>query len=209
MSSTVTDLTAKLLSRVGLKSSDPKFDAAHCQDLLQEAADTFVQERVWKWRAATETYTTDSDDLDGSLDLPATFDIDRSVTRLSGTYESVWVDVADIDLYDKGYYTDRYMHSVDEASSELLVRPKPAVGETIVLRYWARETTAASGASTFLCPARFEQAIIEYAAHLAHVEVGNLGEADKARDRYDRHVRRFTKANRTSDGPALPRVRDW
>lgn len=210
MSDTVTNLTARLRNRLGVNSADPKFDADHCRDLLQEAADQVVEENNWTWLEETEAITADATDTDGVRDLPTDFLRTKTLIRDSGSVPgSVRVDMADIDVWDNGNRNPHtpYIHA--QWNGELHMRPKPVTGETITHRYYKAETDVTTGSNTFLCPTRLEGLLIEYAAHLGFAERGNIKEADNALMRYERKLSRAIKADRRDTGPMRVRERGW
>lgn len=210
MSDTVTNLTAKLRSRLGVNSADPKFTAAHCQDILQEAADTLAEEKLWSWLEATETITADSNDTDGVRSLPANWRTTKTLIRESGSVpNSLRVDLADIDSWDNGSRNPHtpYIHA--QWADELHMRPKPLVGEVITHRYYRIENEASSGSSTFLCPDRLEGMLLDYGAYVGFSERGNTKEAEAALARYQRRLVRAMKQDGTDTGPLRIRERPW
>lgn len=172
------ELQEGVLTRGGWPQGDALYTPAVLTQLVNAALHHIETEHDWGWLEHEAPATVD---VDGFVDPPE--DWQRTITlRHPSGYPLRKVEVAELDLLADASGTPKLWAS---SGALIAVVPHPDAPVELRHRYIRSEPGLVDDSDAPLIPARFHQAVIEYATYLAYRREGNLQEAGGALAAYE------------------------
>ena len=176
-------------------------DTTALTEFVNEAVQAIGEERDWPWQDAVDSFTSTGAE---AYYLPSDYVRTRAVTV--GSYPTNQISLAAHDAYDTTYMPGA-LHTYTIEEGQLLIKPAPASGTTVVHRYVAEETPLVADTDEPLLPTRFHQAIVNYASAIVLDRAGDEKRAASARLEYERWLKRMTDSMVRSQQTARITVR--
>ncbi len=171
-------LRSAVLTRMGNPSDDALYPTSVLTQLVNAALHYIETEHDWGWLETVESIPTVA--AQGTYTPAATWA--RSLELSSGGFPLKRVTVVDLELLRDSTGAPKMWAAYGNA---LEVVPVPTGVATLRHRFIRTEPDLAADSDTPLMPARWHQAIVDYATYLAYRREGNLQDAGTALAAYD------------------------
>lgn len=200
---TLTELDDQLVNRVGTHTTDTRLTSAVRLRIINSAIQQVSLEHLWPWLFETATFATVAGQ--GEYAVPADWMKTDGLT----------LSTVGIRLINMPFRSIREWPSTSTGrprvfavrGQQLHVRPHPEGGTDIIHDYWKFETELALGADTPLIPREYARGVIEWAGHLAMMEIRESDRALEARRSYESWLSRVVDNVAEAEGPFRVRVR--
>jgi hypothetical protein len=193
-------LRAAVRNRMGNPADDALFTDGVVTDLVNAALHYLETEHDWAWLEAVETIATIA--ATGTYALAATYG--RSISLTSGGFPLKRVTVEELELLRDAAGPPKMWAAY---GNQLELVPVPTGVANLRHRFIRTEPDLAADGDTPLMPARWHQAVVDYAANLGYRREGNLQEAGSALAAYEawlEQMRREASRYSRDDGGGEP-----
>jgi hypothetical protein len=159
-SATLTDLSARLLSRISGSANDQGLSATQLTIWINAALKHVQMVDDWPWLVGLQTFNTAA----GTSTYPTPDDWLRTHV-ISATDEGESMKLRSIGEMDEIIYQGRpVLYSIDQ--EQIVLKPIPDGVYPMLHRYYSTEALLASGSDTPKIPVQFDEGVIEYASVL-------------------------------------------
>jgi len=169
---TLATLRTSVRERLGVPSDDSLFTNAVLTALINDALQIVSSEADWYWLEKQENLSL----VNGTSAYTVASDCTRTINVEDPTGIALARKPVD-ELVSMSTATAGVVRFFSPYGLKLEFRPVPNTSITVVHRYLGGETALSADGDTPLMPAQFQPALVEYAAYLAKMRVGNTQEA--------------------------------
>lgn len=180
---TLATLRTSVRQRLGVPNDDALYTDAVLAGLINDAIQYVTSEADWYWLEKSETLSL----VNGT----SAYSVAADCTRTINVEDPTGVPLArkPIDeLTAMSTATGAVVRFFSPYGLKLEFRPVPNTSISVNHRYIGGEATLSSDSDTPLIPAQWQFLVVEYAAYLAKMRVGNTQEAQANLEMYEKQV---------------------